>query len=64
MAREHDDPYLWISNFFPDLAAWDGLSAQYWGVIGVPTGLLFGVLGSWARLGADKLAGLVTEIRS
>ncbi|MFL6024534.1 MAG: DUF6518 family protein [Marmoricola sp.] len=48
----------------PDLSAWDGLSAQYWGVIGVPTGLLFGVLGSWARLGADKLAELVTEIRS
>jgi len=43
----------------PDLSAWDGLSAQYWAVIGVPTGLLFGVLGAWLRLGVDRLVGLV-----
>lgn len=42
----------------PDLSAWDGLSAQYWSVIGVPTGLLFGVLGAWARLGVRKLREL------
>jgi hypothetical protein len=42
----------------PDLSAWDGLSAQYWAVIGVPTGLLFGVLGAWARLGVERLVAL------
>lgn len=28
MNGEHDDPFLWIGNFFPDLAAWDKLQ-QY-----------------------------------
>jgi hypothetical protein len=44
--------------FAPDLSAWDSLSAQYWSVIGVPTGLLFGVLGAWARLGVRRLREL------
>lgn len=42
----------------PDPSAWDSLSAQYWAIIGVPTGLLFGVLGAWARLGVRWIASL------
>jgi hypothetical protein len=55
-----DGYYVFQSGLLtPDLSAWDGLSAQYWAVIGVPTGLLFGVLGAWARLGVEAVVDLV-----
>ena len=44
----------------PDLSAWDSLSAQYWAVIGVPTGIVFATLGSWARLGVRRVRDLLT----
>jgi hypothetical protein len=45
----------------PDPSAWDSLSAQYWAIIGVPTGLLFGVLGAWVQLGARWVISLRTR---
>jgi hypothetical protein len=44
----------------PDPSAWDSLSAQYWAIIGVPTGLLFGAVGSWAQLGVRWVVSLRT----
>lgn len=47
----------------PDLAAWNSDSAQYWAVIGVPAGLVFGTWGAWVRIAVHQVRELFAPSR-